>query len=358
MKIICFFLAILLMLINGCNRLNEEKIVFPQQNWQLATPGSQGISRENLDATMAYLDSVCGEVGTSRTMIIKNGFVIWQGDDVESRHLVWSCTKSFMSTCLGLLWDDGKCTPETKASQHFDKLETNYPNVTIEHLATFTSGYNHEEGDPFTPAEPDYAPGAAFHYSRQSDVLAYVLTMAGEESLENLFDSRVASVIGIAPEQMEWEDNREIDGITLNGGAGMPESGVYITAEAMARFGWLFCNYGNWNGRQVISQKYIDYATSVRVAPDVPPYDPEAWYAGLLSGNYGLNWWVNGEKPDETQMWPHAPEGTFAAQGNKNNMCLIVPAWNMVIVRIGGDENIDTDLYDGVFERLAENVQN
>ncbi|MFW5831169.1 MAG: serine hydrolase domain-containing protein, partial [Prolixibacteraceae bacterium] len=326
--------------------------------WESASPESQGIDKQSLDAAMAYLDSVCGEIGTSRSMVIKNGYVIWQGTDVESRHLVWSCTKSFMSTCLGLLWDDGKCTPETKAKKYFEKLEEDYPDVTIEHLAKITSGYNHEEDDTFEPAEPDYTPGEAFHYSRQSDVLAYVLTMAGEESLENLFKRRVASVIGITQEQMEWKENGEANGLTLNGGAGMPVSGVYITAEAMARFGWLYCNNGNWNGQQVVSQKYIDYATSVRVAPGVPPYDPNAWYAGLLSGNYGLNWWVNGEKPDGTQMWPHAPERTFAAQGNKNNICLIVPAWNMVIVRIGGDENIGTDLYDGVFERLAENFDN
>jgi CubicO group peptidase (beta-lactamase class C family) len=355
MKFKLILFALIVILIHGCNNSSEKKLVFPQTEWEVATPESQGISRENLDAAMAYLDSVCGEIGTSRSMVIKNGYVVWQGDDVESRHLVWSCTKSFLSTCLGLLWDDGKCTPETKAKKHFGKLEEDYPDVTIEHLATFTSGYDHEEGDPFEPAQPNYAPGEAFHYSRQSDVLAYVLTMAGEESLESLFERRVASVIGITPEQMEWKDNTEVNGITLNGGAGMPETGVYITAEAMARFGWLYCCNGNWNGQQVVSQKYIDYATSVRVSTDVPPYDQDAWYAGLIPGNYGLNWWVNGEKPDGTQMWPHAPEGTFAAQGNKNNICLIVPAWNMVIVRIGGDENIDTDLYDGVFERLAEN---
>ncbi|RMD74370.1 MAG: hypothetical protein D6820_16830 [Lentisphaerae bacterium] len=52
-------------------------------------------------------------------------------------------------------------------------------------------------------------------------------------------------------------------------------------------------------------------------------------------------------------MWPHAPEGTFAAQGNKNNICLIIPAWKTVIVRLGQDKIINTDLYDGVFAILS-----
>ncbi|MDD2380456.1 MAG: serine hydrolase [Mariniphaga sp.] len=353
MKRTCYFLTIFFLLVYGCERPSEKMIVFPQEDWQVASPESQGIDKKRLDTAMSYLDSVCGDLGTSRSMVIKNGYIIWQGDDIKSRHLVWSCTKSFMSTCLGLLWDDGLCSPDTKAQIHFDKLKVHYPDVTIEHLATFTSGYNHEKEDVFEPVQPDYAPGEAFHYSRQSDVLARVLTMAGKESLGSLFERRVASVIGITPEQMEWKDKGQVNGITLNGGAGMPESGVYITAEAMARFGWLYCCNGNWNGQQVISTKYIHYATSPRVSTVIPPYDTKAWYAGLLTGNYGLNWWVNGEKPDGTQMWPHAPEGTFAAQGNKNNICLIAPAWNMVIVRIGGDEIIDTDLYDGVFKRLT-----
>jgi CubicO group peptidase (beta-lactamase class C family) len=352
MKFNLLLIAFLGVLIYGCNKSPDNVLVFPQKEWKIASPESQGIDKKNLDAAMAFLDSVCGEIGTSRSMVIKNGYVIWQGNDTKSRHLVWSSTKSFLSTCLGLLWDDGKCTPETKAKEYFDKLETYYPEVTIEHFATFTSGYSHKEGDVFEPVQPDYAPGEAFHYSRQSDVLARVLTMAGEEALESLFQRRVASVIGITPEQMDWKNTGKVNGITLNGGAGMPESGVYITAEAMARFGWLFCCNGNWDGRQVVSQKYIDYATSPKVSSDVPPHDSEAWYSGLLPGNYGLNWWVNGEKSDGTQMWPHAPEGTFAAQGNKNNICLIVPAWNMVIVRIGGDENINTDLYNGVFKHL------
>jgi CubicO group peptidase (beta-lactamase class C family) len=177
--------------------------------------------------------------------------------------------------------------------------------------------------------------------------------MAGKEPLGELFNRRIAQKIGITSNQMEWKNSGKINGITVNGGAGMPENGVYISALAMARFGWLYCCNGNWDGQQLISNRYIDYATTPRVSPEVPSYLPDGWYTGLLPGNYGLNWWVNGRKPDGSQMWPHAPEGTFAAQGNKNNICFVVPAWNMVIVRLGGDEIINTDLYDGVFERLG-----
>lgn len=349
-----FFFLLLGFSLSNCNFCPNEKIIYPQKEWEFSEPQSQGVNEKNLESAMQYMDSICGEYGNSRSLVIKNGYVIWKGTDVESRQLVWSCTKSFMSTCFGLLWDDEKCSPETLAKQYFPKLNEYYPQVTLEHFLTFTSGYNHEANNPFEPTEPMYKPGEAFHYSSQSDALAMILTMIGQESLSDLFNRRIANNIGIKPDQMEWKSKVKINGITINGGAGMPESGVYINALAMARFGWLYCCNGNWDGQQLISKRYIKYASSPRVSPEVPSYLTDGWYTGLLPGNYGLNWWVNGQKPDGTQMWPHAPEGTFAAQGNKNNICFIIPSWNMVIVRLGGDVIIDTDLYDGVFERLGE----
>ena len=85
---------------------------------------------------------------------------------------------------------------------------------------------------------------------------------------------------------------------------------------------------------------------------DRAPHDDDAWYAHL-PGRYGLNWWVNGRDRDGNLYWPSLPAGSYAAQGNNNNHCFVIPAWEMVVVRTGQDKPIDSKLYDKVFAELA-----
>lgn len=319
----------------------------------LATPESQGLDAGGVDAAMAAVAAVVGELGTSRTVVVRNGAIVWAGNDIDTLLPVWSCTKSFMSLCFGLLWDDGKCEPRTLAWTAVPILRERYPDVTLGHLATFTGGYAHREGQTFEPAPPLHAPGAAFHYSDQSDLLALALTRIAGEPLRELFKRRIADPIGLPDADWRWNVHSEVDGLAVNGGSGFPDSGVHITARAFARIGWLMANGGVWDGKRLLGERYLAEASRVRVASTVPPHDPEAWYVGL-PGAYGLNWWVNGTNPSGERMWPHAPSGTFAAQGNRNNVCFVVPAWKMAVVRMGPDAIIDMRLYDGMFKHLAE----
>lgn len=334
---------------------SQAHLCFPAETWSESTPEAQGLDAEMLDEAMKYILSICGEIGVSETMVVRNGFVIWKGDNVHNRHTVWSCTKSFMSTCFGLLWDDGKCSPSTLAWKFFPELEKDYPTITLEHLATFTSGYGFSGADPLQPLAPIYQPGAAFHYSAQSDLLAAILTRIAGEPLSELFMRRIGGLIGMTEDCFCWTRHGAIDGIPLNGGSGLPGSNVECSALGIARMEWLYANEGNWNGEQLISRRYVDYATVPRVQPRVPPYEPEGWYIGL-PGSYGLNWWTNGIKPNGQRMWPSAPVRTFAAQGHFNNICLSIPGWRMVIVRLGGDKVIDTDLYDGMFSLVRQSM--
>ncbi|NIR00538.1 MAG: hypothetical protein GTN78_10110, partial [Gemmatimonadales bacterium] len=34
-----------------------------------------------------------------------------------------------------------------------------------------------------------------------------------------------------------------------------------MTARDMCRLGWLWCNFGNWNGRQVVPEEWLREAT-------------------------------------------------------------------------------------------------
>lgn len=328
--------------------------IFPGKEWQKATPESQGVDSKKLDAGLQDLKAGCGPVGITQVVVVRNGYVIWQGEDVSHKHLIWSCTKSFTSLCLGLLWDDGKCSPATLACDIFPELKKDYPTMTLEHLATFTSGYASEPGDILKPATPLYKPGSAFQYSRQSDLLAAILTRIAKEPLESLFMRRIGNEIGLTKDHFEWTSARTLDGMTLNGGYGGKESGVHCTALGLARVGWLMTNGGNWNGKQLISRRYVEYASVPRVPVTVPPQDPKGWYVGL-PGSYGLNWWVNGMTVKGRLQWPSAPTSTFAAQGNENNICFAVPDWQMTIVRGGGDKVLTTN-YDGMFRLIKEGL--
>ncbi len=337
----------------GCAQPPAE-IVFPGKQWQTATPASQGLEAGKVAEAVAFVRSVVGKTGTSEMMIVRNGYVVWQGENVDHVQLIWSCTKSFTSTCFGLLWDDGLVEPGELAWKRWPEMKALYPEVTFRQLGTFTSGYARAEGGTSLElAPPLYQPGEKFRYSREPDLMAAILTRSAGRSLKDLFLERIGHKIGMDGDEFVWGVQTTAGGVEINGGTGRPESGVRTSARHFARFGWLYCCGGEWNGERLISRRYIDFATVPRVGGDVPPYDPNAWYV-RLPGNYGFNWWTNGPDPEGVPHWPSAPRRTFAAQGNKNNICFIVPEWRMVIVRMGGDRIIDMSLYDRMFELLRQ----
>lgn len=323
-----------------------------ESDWPEASPGDVGLDASQVELAMDELREFTGELGTTRTLLIRDGKLVWQGEDIDHPLHLWSCTKSFMSVCLGLLWDDGLLEPGDLAWKHYAELKPLYPAVTLEHLATFTSGYAHDGEAPTNIAAPRYAPGEALHYSHESDLLAAILTRLAGRPLADLFFERIGEAIGLTPDTMFWGTFDGPDG-PVHGGAGRPGIGVRLSARNFARFGWFACNRGECDGRQLLSRRYFDYATVARTSTATPPHDPEGWYV-QLPGNYGLNWWTNGPRPSGGLLWPSAPKCTFASQGNNNNLCLVVPEWRMVLVRCGDDKIIDLHHYDRAIRHLAK----
>ncbi|GAT32226.1 CubicO group peptidase, beta-lactamase class C family [Terrimicrobium sacchariphilum] len=330
----------------------QSNPVFPAGRWITPTPDAPVIPPEIVRKALEVLQSVVGAEGNSGTMIVHRGYLLWAGENVSHKGHVWSCTKSINSICLGLLWDDGRCSPDDLAARYLPSLARDYPEVTLRHMATFTSGI-HLEALSLDPGPPNFAVGAAMHYSQELDLLAYILTRIAGEPLSELFRRRIADPIGMSPAGWEWKSVNTRDGLPINGGAGMPENGMYMTAENLARLGWLFANNGKWDGRELISKRYIEHACVARVSPHTPMHDPADWYH-QLPGRYGLSWWTNGVDSTGRRLWPSAPDNTFAAQGNNNNICIIVPEWQLVIVRTAQDKVIDVALFDGVFKALSE----
>ena len=342
-------------------------MVFPGKSWEEATPQSQGIDPARLRDAIDHLKSGCGRDGVRQLVVVRNGRTVWKGDDVDNVHGVWSVTKSFTSTTLGLLIADGKCSLDTPAGKHVPQLGENYPSLTLRHFVTMTSGYRakgdepkggyiHGPSDtPFEPGEPLFAPGEKYAYwDSAMNQFGNVLTRVAGEPLEELFRRRVAGPIGMDPKQWDWGDFGEVDGLVVNGGSGNHGKHVHISARELARFGHLYLNRGTWAGKRVLDPEWVDAATRVSVPADLPLGQPESKIDGR--GVYGFNWWVNGTGANGKQKWPGAPADTFAAMGFNNNKCFVVPSWGMVIVRLGTDGEVPDAVWDGFFPRLAPGV--
>lgn len=307
-------------------------------------------SPEKIAAAVARIEAVTGDEGARGVVLASHGEIIWSGAGVDEKKLVWSCTKSFLSTCLGLLWDDGTLSPDDPAAKFAPEFADSMQGATLRHMATFTSGINFDE-KAWTIGKPNFPLGTAYHYSSTPDLLALILTRAAGMPLAELFRQRIAVPLGIEDHEWEWRSAREDNGIVVNGGTGYPESGVCMTPRALAKFGMLFANDGVWDGKRLLSERYLAEATRVRLPADTPMFDPKAWYASV-AGRYGLNWWVNGPDAAGKVLWPHATERTFAAQGNQNNICIIIPERRFVLARVSADQIIDIALFDEAFEVL------
>ncbi|MBI5384273.1 MAG: serine hydrolase [Verrucomicrobia bacterium] len=340
--------------------------VFPGHNWVEASPTSQGVDAAKLTVAVEYLKANAGRDGVRELVIVRHGRLIWSGDNIDHRHGVWSCTKSFTSTVLGLLLEDGKCALDSPAAQWAPALRPHYSGVTLRHLTTMTSGYravgDEPRGDyrhgpsstPFQPApQPLFAPpGSQYAYwDSAMNLFGLVLTRLAGEPLEALFRRRVAAPIGMT--NWSWGEYAKENGLVINGGSGNGDKHVFITARDLARFGLLFLNRGRWNGRQLLSERWIDQATRVQVPADMPWAQPESRIDGR--GCYGCNWWVNGTTAGGQRKWPRAPASAFAALGHNNNKCVVIPDWQMVIVRLGLDQK-DRVITDESFDRFLAKV--
>ena len=335
----------------GCTPTSQiNQTIFPVDKWIEATPEKVDIKSEILNEAVNFLDHNSGRSSIHELMIIRHGRLIHKGDGIDKVHAIWSCTKSFVSTILGLLVDDNKTELSTLAKDILPDMAESYSHVTLLNFASMTSGYTAEgdtanpegetHGHSLTPYSPNtvplFEPGTKFAYwDAAENQLANILTHIAEEPLDVVFKNRIADPIGMNENKWYWGDFGKVDDLKVVGGAGNLDHGIYISANEFARFGLLFLNEGNWNGNQLISRDWVKQATKVQAPPTLELGTPLSEIYGM--GVYGLNWWVNGVRPNGIRLWPKAPANTYSASGHNNNKLFIIPEWDMVIVRLGLD---------------------
>ena len=167
-------------------------------------------------------------------------------------------------------------------------------------------------------ARPLRAPGTYWEYNDvRVNRLALSLLQVFRRPLPEVFRERIMQPIG-ASDTWRWHGYRtsivEIDGRMIESVSGGSHwgGGVEIHAEDQARIGLLMLRRGEWEGRRVLPESWIDES----LAP-----------CGL-NPNYGLMWWLN----TGATRYPSAPAAGFYASGAGGNITWVDPEHHIVAV--------------------------
>jgi CubicO group peptidase (beta-lactamase class C family) len=111
-----------------------------------------------------------------------------------------------------------------------------------------------------------------------------------------------------------------------------------------ARFGMIFLNNGNWNGQQILSEKWVKEST----IPD--PKDQRIWFSYTDwkedSGYYKYMWW--GRLQDDGSY-------RYSASGHLGQYIYVSPKDRVVIVRFGLDEG-GIESWHAVFDNIITHL--
>ena len=290
--------------------------VWPDDDWQRATPQSQGLCPDAIDAALRY---AFGEDNyTGAVLVAKNGYLVSEryADDRSANDLAtsWSVAKSFTSALLGTVRDDGlmddireqKVADLMPARFADDWRNTEKADISVWHLTNLRTGL-----EPVVAAllydAPDQlalamdrkligSPGEKLYSYSNADVMiaGEVIQGATGTPAQHYFAQRIGATIGFSGDW--WQDSA---------GNVMTYCCLDATPRDFLRFGLLYARGGEWNGDRLISADWI--ATST---------------APALRGEYAFYW------------WSAPPQGKgFTAIGLNGQIVAVYPEEDLVVAR-------------------------
>ncbi len=267
--------------------------------------------------------------------------VTWHRDML---HNLMSDTKSITSACIGIAIDRGYI--QSLSQSIFDYLPCHdhlkiggKEKITIEHLLTMTSGLEwkewsapyssvqnpcigiwFQEKDPITfildrPLVAE--PGTCFSYSTGNMViLGEILRNASNMSIDAFSKKYLFEPLQI--DTSAWILKYE-NGVDANNLMLMPRS--------MAKIGMMFLNNGIWNGRKIISEKWVEKSTQFYLG------NIEINVPGENSGKngYSYSWWIH-------KISYHGRSiDMYYAGGWGGQHIMVIPELDTVVVFTGGN---------------------
>ena len=297
-----------------------------------SSPEQQGISSADL---LAFIDAADKDVDTMNSfMLVRHGYVVaegwWAPYDRDTPHILYSLSKSFTSTAVGLAISEGKLSLDDPVLKFFpdeapadpsanlramrvrDLLRMNTGNQTEAPISVFDPGKQTDTWVKTFLSHPvPFKPGTHFLYNSPATYMlsAIVQKVTGMKVLDYL-RPRLFDPLGI--KDPIWISSPQ--GITAGA------YGLSVRTEDIARFGELYLRKGIWNGRQLLPADWVAQATSMQTANGSAPTSD--WDQG-----YGYQFW-------------RSRHNSFRGDGAFGQYCMVIPELDAVVAITSGVRNM------------------
>jgi len=318
-------------------------IAWPDGDLVEKRPLPAGVDADALQAASDWaFDRESPEQVTISLMVVHDGQILVEryapGFDRSTRTRTWSTAKSIAVTLMGMLADEGKMAldeplpfewlPTRAGSPETDARRT----ITLRNVLHMSSGLY-----PVDSWGMEYATGSGLAYwagassakgARNRALIRDPGTFWDYENYDTLLGVyAMKQALGDPQAYLEFPRKALLDRIGMRNtllsvdrfGDFIMSSQIYTNARDLARFGMLYEQGGVWKDERLLSKAWIDFVRTP--AP-----------ATAERGNfYGGQWWL---VPDDRT---DVPSDAYSTAGNRGQYVVVVPSYDLVIVRRGLD---------------------
>ena len=325
--------ALAMLLVSACKQEQKEIINLPRTETSAEVVNAVDSFIHATETRPVAPDSIA----LHSIMILKHGQVVYEkwfeerGQSPETPHQMFSVSKTFTATAVGLAINEGKLNLTDPVIKFFpDKLPAeqsdNLKAMTVRDLLTMTCGHDVEPNgnrdsldwvEAFLAWPVVHKPGEYYLYNSIGTYMlsAIVQKVTGEKLIDYL-DTRLFQPLHI--DRPTWDESPQ--GINCGGW------GLSLKTEDMAKMGQLFLQKGQWNGKQIVPAEWLKEMSSYQVpsAPSGTRFE-DLEKAGLNKNN---NEWVQGYG---YQMWI-CRHNAFRADGFAGQYIMVFPDRDAVLV--------------------------
>jgi CubicO group peptidase (beta-lactamase class C family) len=294
-----------------------------------SAPERQGISSS---AILEFVEAADKQVDAMHSfMLVRHGQVVaegwWSPYGAQTRHSMFSLSKSFTSTAVGLAVADGKLSVDDEVLKFLPEDApaepgANLKSMRVQDLLRMSTGQHAEEVAKFSfdsqekltklflslPVE--HKPGTHFYYNTPATYMASAIVQkATGMTVFDYLRPRLFDPLGI--ENPTWESRQ---GITFGG------SGLHIRTEDIARLGQLYLQEGKWHGQQLVPAAWVEAATARQTSNGSNPASD--WEQG-----YGYQFW-------------RCRHGCYRGDGAFGQFCIVMPEQDSVVAITSGTRNL------------------